>query len=168
MIGGGSKSPTEYRYGVYSFNFHQNFSKYFWEVEDDRNRPQGVLKEVIHFSDIAYALQRFDLLKKEPDLSDLSPKKFSESFEENWGNSGYALNLKALINVSKVSWTSKLSYEIVRSSFERKFDKANLISPKKPFQKHPRELWKKIAKISQCEGEEGKYIANSLYFFLYT
>ena len=135
--------------------------KFFWEVEDDRNRPQGVLKEVIHFSDIAYALQRFDLLKKEPDLSDLSPKKMSESFAENWGNS------EALINVSKVSWTSKLSYEIVRSSFERKFDKANLISPKKPFQKHPRELWKKIAKISQCEGEEGKYIANS-YFFLYT
>ena len=45
--------------------------------------------------------------------------------------SGYALNLKALIKVSKVSWTSQLSYEILRSSFERKFDKANFISPKR-------------------------------------
>ena len=45
--------------------------------------------------------------------------------------SGYALNLKALIKVSKVSWTSQLSYEILRSSFERKFDKTNFISPKK-------------------------------------
>ena len=38
---------------------------------------------------------------------------------------GYALNLKALIKASKVSWTSQLSYEILRSSFERKFDKTN-------------------------------------------
>ena len=44
--------------------------------------------------------------------------------------SGYALNLKALIKVSKVSWTSQLSYEILRSSLERKFDKTNFISPK--------------------------------------
>jgi hypothetical protein len=36
--------------------------------------------------------------------------------------SGYALNLKALIKVSKVNWTSPLSYEILRSSLE-KFDK---------------------------------------------
>ena len=35
--------------------------------------------------------------------------------------SGYALNLKALIKVSKVSSTSQLSYEILKSSFERKF-----------------------------------------------
>jgi hypothetical protein len=45
------------------------------------------------------------------------------------------LNLKALLKVSKVSWTSQLSYEILRSSFERKFDKANFISPKKSFPK---------------------------------
>jgi hypothetical protein len=45
--------------------------------------------------------------------------------------SGYALNLKVLIKVSKVSWRSQLSYEILRSSFERKFDKTNFISPKK-------------------------------------
>jgi hypothetical protein len=45
--------------------------------------------------------------------------------------SGYALNPKALIKVSKVSRTYQLSYEILRSSFERKFDKTNFISPKK-------------------------------------
>ena len=50
--------------------------------------------------------------------------------------SGYALNLKALIKVSKVSWTSQLSYEeILRSSFERKFDSTNFISPKNTSQK---------------------------------
>ena len=41
--------------------------------------------------------------------------------------SGYALNLKALIKVSKVSWISQLSYEILRSSFERKFGKTKLL-----------------------------------------
>ena len=51
--------------------------------------------------------------------------------------SGYALNLKALIKVSKVSWTSQLSYEILRSSFERKFDKTNFISPKSTPSKSP-------------------------------
>ena len=49
--------------------------------------------------------------------------------------SGYALNLKALIKVSKVSLTSQLSYEIFRSSFGRKFDKTNFISPKNTSQK---------------------------------
>ena len=49
--------------------------------------------------------------------------------------SGYALNLKALIKVSKVSLTSWLSYEILRSLFERKFDKANFIFLKETSQK---------------------------------
>ena len=51
--------------------------------------------------------------------------------------SHYALNLKALIKVSKVSLTSQLSYEILRSSFERKFDKTNFISPKRTPPKSP-------------------------------
>ena len=51
--------------------------------------------------------------------------------------SGYDLNLKALIRVSKVSWTSQLSYEILRSLFEWKFDKTNFISPKKTPTKSP-------------------------------
>ena len=33
--------------------------------------------------------------------------------------SGYALNLKALVKVSKVSWTFQLSYEILRPLFDR-------------------------------------------------
>jgi hypothetical protein len=49
--------------------------------------------------------------------------------------SGYTLNLEALIKVSKVSWTSQLSYEILRSSFERKIDKKNFISKKKKLPK---------------------------------
>ena len=49
--------------------------------------------------------------------------------------SGYALNLKALIKVSKVSWTSQLSYEILRSSLEKRFDKTNFMSPKKHLSK---------------------------------
>ena len=43
---------------------------------------------------------------------------------------GYALNLKALIKVSKVSWTFQLSYEILISSLEKKIDKTNFISQK--------------------------------------
>ena len=52
-------------------------------------------------------------------------------------SSGYALNLKALIKVSKVSWTSQFSYEILRSSLKRQFDKTNFISPKSTPQKSP-------------------------------
>ena len=48
--------------------------------------------------------------------------------------------LKALIKVSKVSWTSQLSYELLRSSFERKFDKTNFVSPKKTPPKSPQFL----------------------------
>ena len=33
--------------------------------------------------------------------------------------SSYTLNLKTLTKVSKVSWSSQLSYEILWSSFER-------------------------------------------------
>ena len=51
--------------------------------------------------------------------------------------SGYALNLKTLNKVLKVSSTSQLSYEILRSSLERKFDKTNFISPKKTPPKSP-------------------------------
>ena len=51
--------------------------------------------------------------------------------------SGYPLSLKALIKVSKDSWTSQLLYEILRSSPERKFDKTNFISPKSTPPKSP-------------------------------
>ena len=44
---------------------------------------------------------------------------------------------KALTKVSKVSWTSQLSYEIFRSSLERKSDKTNFISPKKTTSQKP-------------------------------
>ena len=54
--------------------------------------------------------------------------------------SRYALNLKALIKLSKVSWTSQLSFEILRSLFERKFDKTNFISLKRTPPKRPHHL----------------------------
>ena len=58
--------------------------------------------------------------------------------EFNWIiHSGYALNLKALIEVSKVSWTSQLSYEILRSLFESKFGKTNFMSSKKNTSQKP-------------------------------
>ena len=86
-------------------------------------------------------------MKKKTDLTDLSPKVLikieemvdvflnlanfaSHAFLTSAPPSGYALNLKALIKMSKVSLTSQLSYEILRSSFERNFDKTNFISPK--------------------------------------
>jgi hypothetical protein len=46
-------------------------------------------------------------------------------------SSGYALNLKALIKVSKVSRTYQLLYKILRSSF----DKTSFISLKEHFPK---------------------------------
>ena len=52
--------------------------------------------------------------------------------------SRYTLTLKA--KVSKVSLTSQLSYEILRSSFKRKFDKTNFISPKRTPPKSPHRL----------------------------
>ena len=54
--------------------------------------------------------------------------------------SGYALNLKALIKVSIVSWTSQLSNEIFRFSFERKFYKTHFIPPKRKPPKSPHHL----------------------------
>ena len=68
-----------------------------------KNRPYGVLKEVIYFSVVA----------SQP---------------------------KALIKVSKVSWTSQLSYEIRRyvkylDLHLKKFDKTNFISQKNTFRK---------------------------------
>ena len=64
----------------------------------------------------------------------------SHAFLTSAPPSGYALNLKILIKVSKVSWTSQLSYELLRSSFERKFDKTNFVSPKKTPPKSPQFL----------------------------
>ena len=49
----------------------------------------------------------------------------------------YALNLRALIKVSKVSWTSQLLYEILRSSLKIQFDMTNFISPKSTPPKSP-------------------------------
>ena len=57
--------------------------------------------------------------------------------------SGYALNLNALIKVSKVSRTSELSCKILRFLLKRKFEKANFISSKRTPQNYPGLLGKK-------------------------
>ena len=50
--------------------------------------------------------------------------------------SSYTMNLKTLTKVPKVSWTSKVSYEILYDSFEWKFRKDKLhLSQKKLLQK---------------------------------
>ena len=62
--------------------------------------------------------------------------------------SGYALNLKALIKVSKVSWTSQLSYWILWFSFERKFKKDKIHFSEKPHPKTPVHLGLKVTFLS--------------------
>ena len=149
-------SPIFHGHGWYIFNFHKNLSNCFfgesWH-QSSFSKIVANLPRVIRighrgrrkwssiFQSKQYAPKSYDQMKKESDLSDLSPKKFqkvlmkSEEMADIFLNLAYfignALNLKTLIKVSKVSWTSQLSYEILRSSFERKFDKANFISPKR-------------------------------------
>ena len=45
--------------------------------------------------------------------------------------SDYALNLKALIKVSKLSWTSQLLYGIIKYPLEQKSEKTIFIFPKR-------------------------------------
>ena len=54
--------------------------------------------------------------------------------------SGHALNVIALIKVSKVICASQLLYQILRSSFERKFDIDKIHFSEKTFPNIPRAL----------------------------
>ena len=80
----------------------------------------------------------------EPNLSESFGWMFSKfgwfCSKRTFHFSGYTLNLKALIKVSKTSWTSQLSYinYILWSSIERKFRNHKFISPKKHLPKKPR------------------------------
>ena len=69
----------------------------------------------------------------------------------------FALNLKALIKVSKVSWTSQLLYEILRSSLEKNFDKKNFISPNKLLSKAWVLYGELLQKLSNSEKTFGLY-----------
>ena len=71
-----------------------------------QKKIQKVLMKIEEMADVFLNLANF----VKHTFSTLAPPK------------GYALNLKPLSKVSKVSWTSQLSYEILRSSCERKFD----------------------------------------------
>ena len=82
-------------------------------------------------------------------------------------SSGYALNLNELIKVSKVSWKSQLSYEILRSSFERKFDKTNFISPKRTPPKSPHQIGLKASSdINDSSWIAFWLIRNDLYTWI--
>ena len=129
----------------------KKMSQLFWHYLVNLKKVERCFSNFVAFSEYLN-------FKKELDLSDLSPKKIQKvlmKIEEmadvflNSANvashafltlappSGYALNLKALIKVSKVSWTSQLSYEILRFSLERKCDMTNFISPKRTPQNNP-------------------------------
>ena len=84
--------------------------------------------------------------------------------------SGDALNLKALINLSEVIWTSQLSYEILRFSLERKFDKTNFISPERIPPISPHLLGLKVLAWEICSMKWGfahKVIVKSQRQFMY-
>ena len=61
--------------------------------------------------------------------------------------SSYTMNLKTLTKVSKVSWTSKVSYEILYYSFEWKFRKDKLHFSQKTPPKSPHRLGLKASNI---------------------
>ena len=92
---------------------------------------------------------------------------FSHAFLTLAPPSSYALNLKALIKVSKVSWISQLSYEILRSSFERKFDKTNFISPKRTPPKSPHRLGLRRTAFSYLSSPfERKLVCITIFLWL--
>ena len=170
-MGGGLRQDISYRYGVYAFNFHQNFSNFFWgescwisaftklflgNLRMLKVSPKGRWKRLSIFlssnpsqkniiskaneqnkkktiSQIFHQKKIQKVLMKIEEMADvfLNLANFaSHAFFTLVPPRDYALNLNALIKVSKVSWTSQLSYEILRSPLEREFDKTNFISPK--------------------------------------
>ena len=103
----------------------------------NEQRKKKTICEIFHQKKIQKVLMKIEEMA---DVFLNSANFASHAFLTLAPPSGYALNLKALIKVSKVSWTSQLSYEILRSSFERKFDKTNFISPKRTPPKSPHQI----------------------------
>ena len=66
----------------------------------------------------------------------------------------YTLNLKALNKVSKVSWTSQLSYKILCSSFERKFRKDKLHWSRKTHPRSPASKRVNLITFKACMNNE--------------
>ena len=100
-----SKLLNFFWWKLFDVSFHQNIQKVFMNIEEMAN----VFRNSANFAPHACLT--------------IAPLN------------GYALNLQALIKVSKVGWTSQLLYEILRSLFERKFDRTNFISAKNTSQK---------------------------------
>ena len=158
--GGGRIQPIECRYGVYAFNFHQNFSIFFVEScwisaftkiffgklrllevgprgrwkrssifqsshpskksmlsKANEQKKKKTICQIFHQKKIQKVLMKIEEMA---DIFLNSANFASHAFLTLAPPSGYALNLKALIKVSKVSWTSQFSYEILKSSLEKK------------------------------------------------
>ena len=112
-------------------------SKKSMHPKANEQRKKKTICEIFHQKKIQKVLMKIEEMA---DVFLNSANFASHAFLTLAPPSGYALNLKALIKVSKVSWTSQLSYEILRSSFERKFDKTNFISPKRTPPKSPHQI----------------------------
>ena len=112
-------------------------SKKSMHTKANNKRKKETICEIFHQKKIQKVLMKIEEMA---DVFLNSANFASHAFLTLAPPSGYALNLKALIKVSKVSWTSQLSYEILRSSFERKFDKTNFISPKRTPPKSPHQI----------------------------
>ena len=91
----------------------------------NEQKKKKTICQIFHQKKIQKVLMK---IKEMADVFLNSANFASHAFLNSAPPSGYALSLKALI---KVSWTSQLSYEIFRSSFERKYDKKNFICLKK-------------------------------------
>ena len=95
--GGGDSAHWVWIWGLYSFNLHQNFSIFFGESWHQSSFSNIVANLKGHkWASIFYASlhnkkngpKSYYQIKKETDLSDLSPKRNSESFDELWQNGG--------------------------------------------------------------------------------
>ena len=154
------QSPCKYH--LMSADFFLGFKKtcYCWKLPEIKctndpyffvvayihfllKRPKKHISETVHFRKENYWYITFFLSLKIEEMVEvfLTSANFAKhTFSTLAPPSSYALNSKALIKVSKGSWTSQLFYEILKSSFERKFDKTNFISPKRTPPKIPHHL----------------------------
>jgi hypothetical protein len=113
-----------------------HFSKKSMHPKANEQRKKKTICEIFHQKKIQKVLMKIEEMA---DVFLNSANFASHAFLTLAPPSDYALNLKALIKVSNIS-TSQLSYERLRSSFERKFDKTNFISPKRTPPKSPHRL----------------------------
>ena len=120
-FGGAKKVHPFFRCGILAKNIH---SQKLWTC-----KKKNLIPQIFHQKKFQKVLMKIE------DMADvfLNSSIFANHiFLTLAPHSRYAWNVKALITLSNGSWISQFSYQILRSSFERKFDKTNFISPKSP------------------------------------